>query len=263
MKAVLVWLALGLPGFAGEIAVGDLQTLPATDVVVVGEIHDNPVHHQNQALAVAAISPAALVFEMLTPEQAGRVTPANRADPGLGALLGWEAAGWPDFTMYQPIFTAAPRAAVYGAAVDLQGLRDIDSVVALLPDLRFGLGVALPPADQAAREAEQMAAHCDALPADLLPYMVAVQRLRDANLAAKALDALAQTGGPVVVIAGSGHARRDQGVPATLALAAPDVRVLTIGQVEDDPGAQAPYDLWLIAPPVPRDDPCAVFATGD
>lgn len=263
MKTVLAWLIMVAPVWGGQIDAADLADLPAADVVIVGEVHDNPVHHQNQAFAVAAISPTALVFEMLTPDQAARVTAANRADPGLGALLGWEAEGWPDFAMYQPIFTASPTAAIYGAAVELGGLRDVDSVAALLPDPRFGLAMALAPADQAAREADQMAAHCGALPVDLLPYMVAVQRLRDATMAAKSLEALAETGGPVVVITGTGHARRDQGVPAALALAAPQVRVLSIGQLEGDPGATPPYDLWLITDPIPREDPCAAFKAGD
>ena len=35
---------------------------------VIGEVHDNPHHHRNQARAVAALKPGAIVFEMLTPE---------------------------------------------------------------------------------------------------------------------------------------------------------------------------------------------------
>ena len=48
----------------------------------------------------------------------------------------------------------------------------------------FGLDAALDPEEQATREAGQMAAHCDALPEDVLPGMVEAQRLRDAALAA-------------------------------------------------------------------------------
>ena len=44
----------------------------AQDVVILGEIHDNPAHHEVQAERVADIQPRALVFEMLTPEQAAR-----------------------------------------------------------------------------------------------------------------------------------------------------------------------------------------------
>ena len=42
--------------------------------------------------------------------------------------------------------------------------------------------------EQAAREAEQMAAHCDALPEDILPGFVEAQRLRDAALAEDVLS---------------------------------------------------------------------------
>jgi hypothetical protein len=140
-----------------------------------------------------------------------------------------------------------------------------DDPALVLPDPRWGLALPLDDADQAAREAEQAMAHCNALPVDYLPWMVGVQRLRDANFAASALDALDETGGPVVVITGSGHARRDQGVPAALALAAPQVTVLTVGQLEGLPGMvpAAPYDLWVITPPIARPDPCAAFGTGD
>ena len=89
--------------------------------------------------------------------------------------------------------------------------------------------------------------------------MVQAQRLRDAALARAVVLAIAETGGPVAVITGSGHARRDTGVPALLALAAPDLAVLTIGQVEADPGPDAPYDLWIVTPATPRDDPCAAL----
>lgn len=262
MRAALVWLLLAQGVSAAPVA--DLRQLPPADVVILGEVHDNPVHHANQAAAVAAIRPAALVFEMLTPAQAALVTEGNRSDPGLGDLLGWQASGWPDFAMYQPIFTAAPQAGVYGAAVSgdsLRASRDPLAVAALLPDPRFALSLPLTAADQTAREAEQMAAHCNALPETLLPYMVAVQRLRDATLAARAIEAFEATGGPVVVITGTGHARRDQGVPAALALAAPELRVLSVGQLEVDPGPDAPYDLWVVTDPTVRPDPCAAFGT--
>jgi hypothetical protein len=82
---------------------------------------------------------------------------------------------------------------------------------------RFGLTEALDPDEQAAREAEQQEAHCNALPEEILPGFVEAQRLRDAALAEAALAALADTGGPVVVVTGNGHARADWGVPALLA----------------------------------------------
>jgi len=47
-----------------------------------------------------------------------------------------------------------------------------------------------------------------------------------------------------------------------VARAAPEVSVLSVGQVEADPGPDAPYDLWVVTAPAPRDDPCAAFEGG-
>nr|WP_241427672.1 ChaN family lipoprotein [Fertoeibacter niger] len=253
-----------MPAAAREITPDDLAQLPAADVTVLGEVHDNPLHHAHQAYAVAAMRPRALVFEMLTPDQAARVTPQNRGDmAALGAALGWADSGWPDFSLYHPIFTAAPSAQVFGGDLPRQAVRDAmtqGAAAVFGPDAaRYGLAAPLAAADQAAREAEQDEAHCNALPADLLAGMVQAQRLRDAALARAVVLAMAETGGPVAVITGTGHARRDQGVPAALALAAPNLSVLSIGQTEADPGPDAPFDLWLVTPPVDRGDPCAAF----
>ncbi len=263
IRALVLALSLAAPAGAAEIGPEALDALRA-DIVVLGEVHDNPAHHLNQARAVAALRPAALVFEMLTRDQAARATDTARADADtLGAALGWAEAGWPDFAMYWPIFGAAPEAEIRGAAVPRGEARRVFE--APLAEVfgagaaRYGLDRPLPEAQQATREAEQMAAHCDALPGDMLPGMVAAQRLRDAVLADAALAALRDTGGPVAVITGSGHARTDYGVPAKLALAAPDVTVLSLGQLERPAGADQPFDLWIVTDAAPREDPCAAF----
>uniref|UniRef100_UPI0039997EA1 ChaN family lipoprotein n=1 Tax=Roseovarius halophilus (ex Wu et al. 2025) TaxID=3376060 RepID=UPI0039997EA1 len=90
----------------------------AQDVLVLGEIHDNPVHHDRQAEEVARFAPEAIVFEMLTEDQAARVTPALRQDrAALANALDWDESGWPDFAMYHPIITAAPGAELFGAGL--------------------------------------------------------------------------------------------------------------------------------------------------
>ena len=237
------------------------------DVVILGEIHDNADHHANQAAATASIGPKAMVFEMLTPEQAALV-PDDRSDQAqLEAVLGWNASGWPNFSMYYPIFTAAPDARIYGGDLP-KGATNLavksGAATAFGQEAgRFGLTTQLDPADQVARELEQAEAHCNQLPAGLLPGMVQVQRLRDAALARAVVQAMDDTGGPVVVITGIGHARIDTGLTVPLRLAAPDLRILSIGQFEADPGPDTPYDLWLITKPQPRDDPCLAFSTAD
>jgi uncharacterized iron-regulated protein len=104
-----------------------------------------------------------------------------------------------------------------------------------------------------------MQAHCGALPPERMAGMVEAQRLRDAALARAVLDALAETGGPIAVITGSGHARTDFGLPAALRAAMPDLPVLSIGQIEAPAEPDQPFDYWIVTEPAPRDDPCAVF----
>jgi uncharacterized iron-regulated protein len=263
--AALAILAAG-PALAVEIppqALDRATTFAGADVVILGELHDNPTHHAHQARAVATLAPKALVFEMLRPEAAQKMPDTLPDAATLGQIFGWEAAGWPDFSMYYPIFTAAPTARVYGAEVPRTEARRAMSegpIAVFGPEAAaYGLTGPLPPDDQSAREAEQAKAHCDALPPDLLPAMVDVQRLRDAALARAVVQAMADTGGPVAVITGNGHARRDQGLAQPLARVAPDLSVLAIAQFEEKAPAAPPFDLWLLTPTIPRDDPCAAF----
>ena len=234
------------------------------DVVFLGELHDNAAHHARQAEYVAKLEPAALVFEMLTQAQADLVTPGLIADEAaLEATLGWNDSGWPDFSIYYPIFAAAPEAAYFGAAVPRDTARtamETGMVEAFRGDAEvFGLTAPLSEEQQREREALQLAAHCDALPDEMLPVMVDIQRLRDAELAYSALEAFKAHGGPVVVITGNGHARMDWGAPLYLMAAAPDVSVAALGQGEDGVPPDGVFDVTENAPAVDRGDPCAAF----
>lgn len=239
-------------------------TAHAQDVVFMGEIHDNPAHHLVQASRVADLAPAAVVFEMLTPEQFdGQPLPEFPDQNGLEKHLDWAHSGWPPFDLYAPVFDAVADARIYGAGVTRSAAMQV--MEAGLADSfgdgagSYGLDQPLSEEQQAEREALQMAAHCDALPEDLLPGMVAVQRLRDAELARAALRAWQDTGGPVAVITGNGHAREDWGAPAALLLVAPDLEVLTLGQTEEEAPLKGTFDEVLSAPRVEREDPCDAF----
>lgn len=234
------------------------------DIVILGEVHDNPNHHATQAEWVRALSPAALVFEMIDPELAAQITPAKRTDQAtLADALSWEASGWPDFAMYWPIFDAAPTARIYGAAVSRTTARRVmsDGIDSIFVDETgvFGLHTPLPRDEQDQREALQFDAHCGALPKHMLPQMVDVQRLRDATLARIALKALKDTSGPIVIITGNGHARKDWGIPRFLARAAPTARVFVLVQGEEGSAPNGEFDAYLTAKAPERGDPCAAF----
>jgi len=266
LGALAALLAVSAAG-AEEIGTSDLSALPAADVVILGELHDNPIHHANQAAAVAALRPAALVFEMLSPEQAARVTPERRGDEAaLGEALEWADSGWPDFAMYYPIFAAAPEAAVYGAALPRDDVRRAVSEGAAAvfgaEAADYGLSEPLPGTQLEIRVTGQREAHCNALPENLLPGMVEAQRLRDAALARAVHRALDETGGPVAVITGNGHARKDWGLAHALGRVAPDIGLLSVGQFESAPEETPPFDVWLVTEPAERPDPCAAFKAG-
>lgn len=264
MRQIITAMAvtLALTGGEAEATDLDIRILQGTDVVFLGEVHDNPEHHDTQVQAVLSIAPKALVFEMLTPLQAAVVAPdlLDNAE-ALEEALGWAESGWPDFSMYYPLFAVSEGMRIYGAQIPREVIRRslgeggietaLDGEAA-----QYGLTAPLPEAQQSVREALQMDAHCGALPAEMLPVMVMAQRLRDARLAQAASEALAETGGPVVVITGNGHARNDWGAPTLLD---PQISVVTFGQLEADPTETPPYDAWVVTAPAPRDDPCAVF----
>ncbi|SLN42550.1 hypothetical protein ROA7450_02074 [Roseovarius albus] len=235
----------------------------AQDVLVLGEVHDNLHHHRTQAERVQAMQPQAIVFEMLTEEQAALYNRELQGDSeALELVFGWDNSGWPEFDMYYPIFAAAGDAQIYGAAVPRDQARQAmeQGIETVFPEAeKFGLIDRLPEEEQERREALQHAAHCDALPAEMLPVMVEIQRLRDASLARSVLHAFEQTGGPVAVITGNGHARKDWGASALLAEMAPELHLHVLGQTEDDARLDGGFDEVISAPAIEREDPCATF----
>ena len=75
---------------------------PVADIVILGEVHDNPDAHLGQAAALSDLQPTAVVFEMLTAEEA-RVADANRD----AIADAWEASGWSDFGWALSSFSSA------------------------------------------------------------------------------------------------------------------------------------------------------------
>ena len=266
MKFLFVLIALlwATSTAAQTSSVAILTKMSEADVVILGEIHDNPDHHRYQAKTIARLRPRAVVYEMLTREQAARVTPDLAAETeALRVALDWDASGWPDFSHYAPLFAAHPLAMVYGAHVPRDVARqsmEAGLAAAFGEEASvYGLTEPLPEAERAARQAMQKSAHCDALPDEMLAPMVDIQRLRDAALARAVVEALNDSGPPVVVITGNGHARKDWGLPVYLQRLRPEIGVFTLGQAEEGVQIEGAFDAVVSAPPVRRDDPCAAL----
>ena len=249
--------------------------------VLLGEIHDNPDHHQLQADIIGGLaergSEPAVVFEMI-PESFADVLEefadtGNRDVASLSEHLQWSERGWPAFSIYQPVFEAAVADGLTLRAGDLdrQTIRAIgeNGLDALSQSEIERLSLHLEvPAEQADALAETIrTAHCGLMPDGAIGAMATVQRARDGALADALVDA-AKDSGSAVLIAGSGHVRKDRGVPDILAARDPDAATVAVQMVEVSDGeaeaadygltsdAPAPYDYTIFTPRNEIADPC-------
>ena len=155
--------------------------------------------------------------------------------------------------------------------------RFVEAVVAALGAGRtaaLGLDRPLPAELAALLRREIIESHCGQLPDSMIGPMVTVMTARDAHMA-EVLVRAAATGDrdAAVLIAGTGHARADHGVPFHLRRFEPEARIVSLGLVEvieaaNQPAAYAerfgvdviPFDFVWFTPVADPEDPCAKFA---
>lgn len=247
-----------------------LDTLRHADVVLLGEHHDNPLHHQRRGELIARLGRGnTVVAEQL--ERGRRLGPPASASTTdlLGALqaAGFEPGGWL-WPLHEGLFAALATAGVtvQGGNLPRELARRIarEGEGALPADLAELLRAApLAPAAQARLDEDLLGSHCGRLPTSRVPGLRAAQRARDAAMAQALLQAADATAGrPVWLVAGNAHVRRDYGVGQLLAVLRPQARVLSValldGEVDaaDLPTAEAHTHAWITAAPTRRDNPC-------
>lgn len=250
-----------------------VRRLEAADIVILGELHDSPVHHARQARLVRALSPAGLAFEMVPAdsEEGVEVFLAQGGSRGeIGPAIGWERLGWPDWELYAPIFEAAPEAYVAGGAPARAELRQaaLAGAAAAWGGDAGDVGLDRKPDQATLRELEErmLAAHCGQIPRPVARQMVEAQRFKDARLAKAVLRARQRGGGQAVLITGNEHARTDRGVPAYVSRLAPGLEVASVGMIELPAGAGPEeaarglaYDYVWFSEEIEREDPCEDF----
>lgn len=272
-QVLVLGLAPGLaPALLSGCATPGVPALEQADIVLLGERHDNPAHHQRRGEWLASLrgSRAVVVAEHLTLGQ--RVDAAAAAQDLLPALqaAGFDARGWA-WPLHRPLFEPAlaagpkPSLPVWGGNLPRDSARDIARRGEAAWDATLPPGVAdrlraapLPPQAQAALDRALIDGHCGQLPAARVPAMRAAQRARDAAMAQALLQAHAAGARPAVLVAGNGHVRRDHGVPQLLAAWAPGLSVVSVVLDEQGmaPGSEPADRRWTTAG-VQRADPCA------
>ncbi|MDX1649121.1 MAG: ChaN family lipoprotein, partial [Myxococcota bacterium] len=163
-----------------------VERLAGHRYVLLGELHDSPVHHRLQARLLRALAAAgrrpAVVLEMLSTDDARALAAATAAPDATAEdvrrAVDWDASGWPPFPLYAPVFEAALEAGLPLAAGDLGG-HDLaalrrEGVAGLAPARRDALGLAGPATERerAVLGAAIREGHCDLLPEAALPRMI-------------------------------------------------------------------------------------------
>jgi uncharacterized iron-regulated protein len=237
-----------------------LATLRASDVVLLGEQHDNPLHHIHRAELIAALPVSTVVV-------AEHLTRGQRVSFGTDLLAslraaGFEAQGW-RWPLHAPLFAAVQRAgmSLQGGNLPLASARRIVREGEAALDAELAALLLRAPLDaqaQATLDDALVQGHCGQLRSPGLERMRWAQRARDAAMAL-ALDAAG--GRPALLLAGNGHVRTDHGVPRLLRALRPVVRLAAVGFIDSEPEPGSPYThLWRTAPPPSREDPCAGFS---
>jgi uncharacterized iron-regulated protein len=247
-------------------------------VVLLGEVHDNPLQHRVRAealrLHLETGARPALAFEQFDREQQSTLDQARR-DPAGGTpqaraerlIQATGGGGW-DWALYRPFVELALRFELPIVAANLSRsdamkvgrAGSFDAVFDRQTQRRLGLDRL--DADFLRRHQQVVDdSHCNAMPAAMLPALARAQVARDAALLASIRPHMARG---VVLLTGNGHARNDLGVPFLMETAE-RARSLSIGLIEapatgDDavPLAQLrrQYDVAFVTPRHARPDPC-------
>jgi uncharacterized iron-regulated protein len=250
-------------------------------VVLLGEVHDNPVQHavRAQALRLHLESGArpAIAFEQFDREQQTAIdqtrtqlsgTPAERAAQLVERVEQDRKSGWA-WALYRPFIALAlefdvPIVAANlsrGQAMKVGRASDFDALFDRATQQGFGLD-RLPSGFLREHEAAVDDGHCGLLPERLRAPLARAQIARDITL----LQAIRpHQGRGVVLLTGNGHVRNDIGVPF-LMTADERARTVTIGLLEAPPpdapadASASPwaarFDVAFETPRHPRPDPC-------
>ena len=240
------------------------ERLRSADIVLLGELHDNPFHHQARANFIPrfAHDEPTIVAEHLPAGR--RVTSTGEAGSDLEAA-GFNRKGW-GWPLHQPLFES-----VLGRGYALIGgnlpagfskeLMTQGQAAMALPMAKSYEKSTLPDPARAQLEQDLVDGHCGQLPEKYLSPMKLVQRATDISMATALL-----ANRPAILVAGNGHVRRDYGVPQVLAALDPSLKISSIGFYENGTdraellkSLAGRYDFVWLTDRAQRGNPCEDF----
>jgi len=180
---------------------------------------------------------------------------AQRPQPDAKALIAAAAparGGW-NWAFYQPFVALALRYDLPLVAVNVS--RDDARAVMSRGLAASGLDAAVPADVSAGIVRLVQDSHCGMIDAAAARRLALAQVARDQTMA-RAVEANAARG--VLLLAGNGHVRTDVGVPRWLSPAT-RARSEAIGLLELGDDEAAAFDVAVVTPRQPREDPCAAM----
>ncbi len=247
--------------------------------LMLGETHDNRVHHQNQVWAIDLLRDhqrsAVVAFEMISQQQ-GQIIAGKKYDSAESLIAGLDhiKTRWGYQQFYAGVFDAVIKVGytILPANFDRQKIMLIirEGESALPPEIKTMLDDNALSADQVAASRKEIeGSHCGMINEKMTEAMMLMQRAKDAQMVqAFAGQDDVETH---VLVAGSGHVRKDRGAPFYLPSNAQN-NLLAIAWVEvqadiTDVEAYAaqwgadklPFDYVWFTPRADRPDPCERF----
>ena len=256
-----------------------IQRMLTTEYLMLGERHDNMVHHRYQAWAIQQLyearQQASVAFEMIDDRQAGLLARhrVSSVEKMIGILNQYKTH-WYYEQRYKELFATVLAAGypIIPANLNRQRLKALSGRGEnKLPAAYKKMLAQAPLSDKQMQSLRQeiKASHCNMLDDTSVAKLVLSQRVRDAVMA----HSLTKIRTPVkIFIAGAGHVRNDRGVPFYLARYNKKAKVMTLGFSEVEAGhdrvelytrrwggEQLPFDFVWFTPQVKRTDLCAQF----
>ncbi len=246
-----------------------IAELAQADYILLGEIHDNIIHHQLQARMIEALIAKQIIptvaLEMLDTSEQIKIDQFKLS--GLAGVdefnkaTGFGDKGW-DFEKYKPLLASLLDNNLTLIASNLSrdearkvSKNGLQSLPATTREVLAHFSLSKDQLDTMSEEI--MVSHCNALPEKIIPGMVNAQIARDVTLAASMLSATK----PVVLITGAGHARKPFAVPAYLKAVDNNAKIVSLSFLETgaDSRPLSDFDFTWYTKPAKRDDPCIAF----
>jgi uncharacterized iron-regulated protein len=246
-----------------------------SNYILLGETHDNPLHHQHQAWVLDNLrkfnKSAVVAFEMINQTQGKDIVGKQfQSVEALIHVLNQEKNSWDYEQNYKPVFASVLKSGykILPASLDrsvlmslaMKGEEKIPTYI--VPYLKDD---PLTPKQADSLREEIKSSHCGMATPHMTTTMMLVQRVKDAEMARTLMSV--KNADVRVLVAGSGHVRDDRGVPMYLRRA--NKKVLSIGWIEvaDElqtvdayakywGGNKLPFDYVWFTARVDRPDPC-------